>query len=212
MFPTAFQKYESCRSVGVVLEPDEVRRRVEQVPVGERDPAPCSRAGTARRRRRSGRTARRRGRARRLASSRCSRWRIAPRSSGRARCRSPRSPFLPRSCVHLRIDARAGAGARAVGSARPERRRRQTASDVLDVLEELLPGDFAVCFSARSAAGGAGGGLDVTLMRAQDLRLQPQRRLAKILPTGALLKNGFLKFCTAGSSAGPAGSAGCPSA
>ena len=37
VFSTAFQKYESWMQERVVVEPDEVGDRVEQVPVGERD-------------------------------------------------------------------------------------------------------------------------------------------------------------------------------
>ena len=188
---------------GVVVEPDEVRRRVRAGSGRSARPTPCSRAGRARRReeqeerrdvevRRDG--ARRGG----AAGARCRSRPCAP-SPTCSTASLTSSP--PSTCVHPQTTPASAGRIRAVDRLSPAPPAYGLPSRLFLTSLRNCVHDFAgvcLCCSTRSngVRGRRSGCPPWCGPRICGFSLSAE--LAKILPTGALLKNGFLKFWTAG--------------
>src|SRR6185437_2328564 len=157
-------------------------------------PRPCSRAGTARRRRKGRRRARRRG--------------TAPSSSrsGAACCGSccasfpgsePPQPSVRSRRTHLlraSLPMRARLELRAARAGRSLTVGANCLCDRLDVLQELLPGRSGALLVLLDALDRVRDrGLDVALVRAEDLLLQAHRRGPEDLPDRGVAEEGVLE-------------------
>ena len=182
---------------GVVVEPDEVRRRVEQVPVGQRHPRRVAEReqpeGAEDEEERADVEV---GRDDRVEA-------VQPAAGRTALCASRRVLDLPRSRPAFRrmresSTTPAAPGHRAVAALPGAARRMGYLADVLDVLEELGPRlrrGRLLLLDPMKAAVEAVWRSPWCGPRICGFSLSAE--LAKTWPTGALLKNGFLKFWTA---------------